>query len=110
NPPWIHPNADESGYYRWTVPTAMLEKLAADAPRFLSPRERVGLLANLRALLDSGGLDVDQYLGFLLDFAADADPEVVSAAATGIAALRATFVTPQNRDEFAAYVRSAVGP
>jgi alanyl aminopeptidase len=55
-PAWIHPNAGETGYYRWQVPPAMLTALADGAPGTLSPRERVGFLGNLAALLNGGAL------------------------------------------------------
>ena len=47
-PVWIHPNADERGYYRWSVPPAMLERMLRDAGSALNVRERVGLLPSSR--------------------------------------------------------------
>jgi aminopeptidase N len=107
-PAWIHPNADERGYYRWSVPAAMLAAMASDAPRDLSPRERVGFLGNLRALLDAGQVHGDQYLTMLASFAADPDPEVVSTVVGAMGAV--TFVTPETRQGFAAYVRRSLEP
>src|SRR5207245_1619649 len=37
---WLHPNAGESGYYRWQVAPQMLSALADAAPTSLDPRAR----------------------------------------------------------------------
>ncbi|HYS78940.1 MAG TPA: M1 family metallopeptidase, partial [Candidatus Dormibacteraeota bacterium] len=39
---WLHPNAGESGYYRWQVAPQVLSALADAAPKSLDARERVG--------------------------------------------------------------------
>ncbi len=52
-PKWIYPNADENGYYLWTLPSQDLEKLTTTYRGALSVQEKVGLLNNLRALLKS---------------------------------------------------------
>ena len=36
---WIHPNADERGYYRWSLPAAALDDLSARASSGLTTRE-----------------------------------------------------------------------
>src|SRR6185369_8995457 len=98
------PNSEERGYYRWSVPTAMLMEMANDGPRHLSTRERVGFVGNLRALLDAGQVHGDQFLGVLARFADDPDPLVVTAVLTGLTAMRYPFVTPDTRGPFAAYL------
>jgi len=109
-PAWIHPNSEERGYYRWSVPTAMLMEMANDGPRHLSTRERVGFVGNLRALLDAGQVHGDQFLGVLARFADDPDPLVVTAVLTGLTAMRYPFVTPDTRGPFAAYLRHTLWP
>jgi alanyl aminopeptidase len=109
-PAWSHPNADERGYYRWSAPASMLSALATEAPRALSPRERVGFLGNLRALLDAGQVHGDQYLAMLASFANDPDPQVVATVVAAMGTLQSPFVTPETRSGFAAYVRRSLEP
>lgn len=106
---WVYPNAGEDGYYRWSLPAPMLQKLAT-APGDLSPSERVGLVGNLSALLDAGTLDGGAYLGLLRLLARDPEPEVVDAVLTGLRRVKATFVTTQTEEPFAAYVRQTLTP
>ncbi len=109
-PAWIHPNAGETGYYRWQVPPAMLSALAEDAPKTLSPRERVGYLGNLAALLDGGALKGDDYLRLLRRFASDPDPKVVEAVLAGLEKVKEAFVVADLKEPFVAYVRSTLAP
>ncbi len=109
-PVWIQPNADERGYYHWSVPSTMLAPLAEGVRQVGSPRERVGFLGNLRALLDAGQIDGATYLDELERFSGDRDPQVVAAVVTAITALRHPFVTLETRDAFAAWVRRTMWP
>ncbi len=107
-PPWIQLNADQTGYYRWRVDGDAMSRLAEEAARVLSPRERYGFLLNASALLKSGAMPGDEYAKLLLAFGADPDPSVVSAVATGVAAIRLYFVTDEMETPFASYVRRAL--
>ncbi len=109
-PAWVHPNADERGYYRWSVPSAMLQTLAGSGPQVLNPRERVGLLNNLSALLDAGLLAGDDYLRTLGRFSDDRQPEVVSALIGGLEKVQRVFVTASLRGPFAITVRKMLRP
>ena len=109
-PAWIHPNAGETGYYRWQVPPAMLAALAADAPRSLSPRERVGYLGNLAALLDGGALKGDDYMKLLGRFANDPEPRVVGAVLDGLEKVKEAFVVPELQGAFVSYLRATLAP
>jgi cytosol alanyl aminopeptidase len=106
---WVYPNAGETGYYRWSVPAPMLEKLAASSAS-LSLGERVGLVGNLRALLEGGGLGSDAYLGLLAVLARDPEPEVVAAVLSGLERVKEAFVTPELEAPFAAYVHTTLAP
>jgi len=107
---WLVPNAGASGCYRWSLPADRLAALAAVADRELSPAERVELLGNSGALLDAGALGVVDYVGVLRRFAADPDPEVASAALSGLETVRTTFVTEELEEEFAQFVRVTLAP
>ena len=109
-PAWLHPNADESGYYRWSLPAAAQRALAEGGQRTMTVRERVGFIGNASALLDAGAVRGDEYLELLLAFARDPEPEVVSAVVGALGKVKTAFVTPEREAAFATYVRRLLGP
>ncbi len=110
NPQWIYPHANAAGYYRWQMSDDELAALAKRATSVLQPRERLAFIGNLGALFRAGSLHGDTYLHLLENFASDTDPHVADALLNGIASVRATFDTAENRPRFAAYVRRTLGP
>jgi alanyl aminopeptidase len=107
---WILPNADQLGYFRWTIPTDMLDRLGEDAPTQLNVRERMGMLSNLWALLATDAIDAEDFLGALDGMSSDSDPGVINALLDQLGNVRQTFITPDLRDEFAIYVRTLLSP
>jgi len=107
---WLFPSADGAGYYRWDVPAADLDQLAAHAAERLTPSERIAFLGNLAALLDGGRIDGARYLKVLAPFGSDAEPEVLDAALAGLEKLELPFLDETTRAGFGSYVRSAFGP
>ncbi|HYQ96594.1 MAG TPA: M1 family metallopeptidase, partial [Candidatus Eisenbacteria bacterium] len=109
-PLWVNPNGAAAGYYRWSVPPEGMLRLAGGAAEIMSPKERVGFLGNLRALLNAGILHGDDYLELTARFADDPDPEVISALMDNVDLVRHVFVTRDLADPYAAYVRRTLGP
>jgi alanyl aminopeptidase len=109
-PAWIHPNAHESGYYRWSVPREAFLSLGRQPAGVLDVPERIGLLGNASALLDAGQLAGDAYVGLLETFAADPDPHVVATVVDGLVNVRRTFYGGQDDAAFAAFVRRTLRP
>jgi len=109
-PEWIHPNVNEQGYCRWKIPSEMLRSMTRNAPEHLNTRERIGLLANLSALLDAGEVRGDEYLQVLADFAADPHPGVVGGVLDALAKVRQVFLTPDLAPAFASFLRCVVRP
>ena len=107
---WAYPNVDERGYYRWSAPPDLLKRLVASAGSVLEPRERVGLVGNLGALVQGGVLHGDDYLGLIGPLAGDPQPEVVKAVLVGLRGVRRAFVQSGLEEAFAAYVRRTLGP
>jgi aminopeptidase N len=107
---WVHPNADEIGYYRWSVPTPVLHALAEGGETAMTDRERVGFIGNASSLLDAGALRGDDFLRLLAPFARDSQPDVVSAVVTSLGKVKRAFVTPELEAPFAAYVRQTLDP
>ena len=107
---WILPNANQDGYYRWKVPADMLERLGKDAARSLNVRERMGLLTNLWALLADEQIEAAEFMAALMSLSADTDPAVLAAILDQLGSIRQTFITPELREPFAAYVRDVLTP
>jgi alanyl aminopeptidase len=109
-PAWIHPNADEAGYYRWSVPPAVFARLTADSPGMLDTRERVGFVGNASALLKAGQLRGDDYVRVLEGFASDPEPEVVDSVVSGLETIRETFFAEGREAALAPFVRGILAP
>jgi alanyl aminopeptidase len=107
---WVHPNANERGYYRWSVPSATRRAIAEGGERVMTVRERVGFVGNASALLDAGSLRGDEYLQLLLPFARDPDPQVVGAVVDALEKVKRAFVTAELEATFAGYVRGLLAP
>jgi aminopeptidase N len=109
-PVWIHPNAGESGYYRWSVQHAMWMSLVENAASVLDVPERIALAGSIAALMDAGQIKGDEYLQVLERLAADPRPEVAQAVAGAIWKVQGAFVTPELEDAFPVYVRRVLRP
>jgi alanyl aminopeptidase len=106
-PSWIDPNADASGYYRWSVPDAMLDSLVAHR-RQLTPRERIDLVAGLGAQLRAGALHGDRFLSLAAPLANDPAPEVVRAVVGVLNDLWAPLTTERDAEAFQGFLRSTL--
>lgn len=80
---WIHPNADERGYYRWSLDAAGLARLTS-ARESLSLRERMGLGYALASQLGAGTLSGDAVLQSLGGLTNDSHPRVVASSLSAI--------------------------
>ncbi len=109
-PEWVMPNGGGHGYFAWSAPGAMIEKLASHAPRDLSAPERVSFLGNLDLLLEAGEVHGDSYLAALARFGGDPEPEVVSNVVSSLAGVRRAFIPDSLKASFAPYVRQVLQP
>jgi alanyl aminopeptidase len=107
---WILPNADQRGYFRWSIPDEMLEQLGEDASSHLNVRERMGLLTNLWALLGADKLDGDEYLAAMQSLSMDTDADVLRALVGELGDFRQTFITPDLQPQFAVFINDMLGP
>jgi alanyl aminopeptidase len=101
---WLLPNAEAAGYYRFELPRRELDALVAAAGE-LTPAERIGLVGNLRALLQAGSLPGDSYLEALGRLAADREPAVLRAVAGALESAREGLVPPAARTDYASFLR-----
>ena len=107
---WVLPDADSWGYYRWSVPDEMMRRLAGDDHQALAERERIGFLSNAYALLTAGALGGGDYLALLADYAEDPEPEVMTNVVDSLGRVRTAFVADDLRQDYAAWVRTSLGP
>ncbi len=107
---WVLPNAGMHGYFRWSVPPRMLDRLVGGASDYLDARERVGLIGELSAMLDAAVIGGDDYLRYLNSFADDPDPQVIGTLLGALEKVREAFVTGSNEEIFALYVQRTLGP
>jgi aminopeptidase N len=77
-PDWVFANANAGGYYRVLYQGDLLKRILQDDARSLELSERVSLIGNLSALVDSGNMSLGDALGLMSRLARDPDREVVS--------------------------------
>lgn len=107
---WIHPNAGETGYYRWSLALPELRALAARSPDARPARERVALPDHLAALLAAGELGADAFLAALEPLFDDPEPRVVRAALEALEPAREAWATGGAAADFSAWLRHALAP
>jgi aminopeptidase N len=102
-PRWIYPNADERGYFRFALPREGLTALVKGA-RSLPPAERLGLVADTSALVETGDADADALLDLLEALRGERDRRVVDQMILALARLGRGAVDDASRPAFRALV------
>jgi len=110
NVDWVYPNAEQGGYYRWKVPTRMLQPLVNDAQQLLTPMERMGLLSNLTAMLHADDLPADEHLAALALFNTERDPYVLEILDDQVALVKDALVSDEHKTDFTTFVGNLLGP
>jgi aminopeptidase N len=77
-PPWVDANDQADGYYRVAYKGGLLDKLTAGGAKQLSVPERVSLLGDVRALVDSGDVSPADALAMVPKFSDQTDRNVVT--------------------------------
>lgn len=111
-PAWIHPNADNRGYYLWRLidQKGPVDLRAAFAKAKLSDAERAALPGLLWAMVDANALPVATFLdmhGLLLT---DPHRVVVEGALAGLARIDAIAVDDAARPAWGAWLRARLKP
>ncbi len=87
-PDWVHPNADEVGYYHWRLPDDAMRALTSRHVAALTPRERVALQGHLSALVAAEALGAEAFYDIALSLATQEDPALARQGVGAIAGLR----------------------
>jgi alanyl aminopeptidase len=109
-PDWLLPNADASGYYRWTLPFEDLRKLTGKAYSRLNARERIALADDVRAAIHSGKLSFADGMAVIAPMAADPDPQVASVPLEILTAARDDLIPEASRELVEEWGRKLYGP
>jgi alanyl aminopeptidase len=102
-PRWVHPNADEAGYYRFALDAPSLRALAA-ARGSLSDRERMALPSHAWTMVQAGRMTPDVLFDLLAALAADRSREVVEQVIGVLYPVRDALVDDAHLPAFRAWV------
>jgi cytosol alanyl aminopeptidase len=107
-PRWIYPNAGERGYFHFALPKESLAALTR-ASRKLATAERMGLVANTWALVQSGDVDADALFDVIQAMHADPDRRVVEQVLATLSRASGALVDDASRIAFRALVSKLFG-
>lgn len=106
---WVYPTIGGHGYFVWGQPSEAMQALLADAPKVLSPIERLSLVLDLGLLQQSGQVKLGTKLRWFTALEGETHPQVVAAMANDAEQLR-YLVDEAQRDALAAYLRATFRP
>jgi aminopeptidase N len=107
-PTWLAPNEDHRGYYRYAMTSDDLRRLwrasSADV------RARVGFLGNAWGLVQSGDLELVEFLDYLEEAAGSRDLETTTVVVEFVDRIALTVVDEASRASFSRWVSGVFGP
>lgn len=106
---WLYPNAEEKGYYRWTLPPAPMTELA-DQVSELGIRNRIGFIRNLESLFSAGEIRADSYLEILASFSTDPSPEVRQTIVNHLSDFAVGMIPPDLDEAYGAFLFTVFSP
>ncbi|WP_168210491.1 M1 family metallopeptidase [Persicimonas caeni] len=109
-PAWIHPNADEAGYYHWKLPGDHFVALAKDYRDALSMPEKVALLPHAKALVEAHGLAYGDYLKLVEHMAREDHRVIVGQVIDALYGIDEHAVDETNRAQFTAWAKKIIDP
>jgi cytosol alanyl aminopeptidase len=107
-PAWVHPNANASGYYRFSLPDDKLLALARASAK-LTPADRLAVLSNGWAMVRAGKTGVETVLKMLPAFDKETNHEVLGAEIEVLTAISDTVIDEKSRAGFRKYVAARLG-
>ena len=108
--PFFYANAAAKGYYRTAYTPAQFGAIVAKAESSLTPPERIGLLGDRWALVQSGQVAVGDYLDLVMAVKGDSSAAVLDTAHQEIKKIDSEIAGEEDRAELAAVLRRQFGP
>ncbi len=108
-PVWIHPNANEAGYYRYSLGVRAGKGIERTGWAELNDAERLGLASNMRAGLQSGLHEVKRAVRLMAKLADDERAPVVRQVVGALRELGVAAQSTTSRTAYAAYIRELFG-
>jgi alanyl aminopeptidase len=108
-PEWLLANEGEGGYYRVLYRGDLLDRVLSDRGSRLSVAERVSVLGDVSALVDTGELTPAKALALVEPFSQDPDWRVVSEAVRATDILRSPVVANELHPNAARFLRKMFG-
>jgi aminopeptidase N len=108
--PMLYVNGGGKGYYRTEYTPEQLKAIVAKAETALTPPEKIGLLGDRWALVQSGEGTVGGYLDLVLQLKADPNAAVLDIVHQQLDQINAKIATEQDRSGLAAMVRREFEP
>jgi alanyl aminopeptidase len=109
-PQWIHPNANQSGYYHATLPLGALSTLAKQPRDVLTVRERVGVLLDAWALVESGVVSAGDFLSLTELYRGDPEQATWQRIVDSLELLDDEVVSAAERPALSAFAKRLLAP
>lgn len=107
---WLHPNADEKGYYRWRLSPEDTVALVTANRQALTLPERVALPSHLSALLEAGMMDARTYMKGLEALSEEEHRIIVRGVVSNLGFLDRRGVPEAQREAFQVWARGLIAP
>ena len=108
--PFFYANAAAKGYYRTVYTPAQLSAITARAESSMTPPERIGLLGDRWALVQSGQADVGDFLTLIMALKEDSSAAVLDTAHQQIQKIDSEIASDEDRAALAAVLQRQFGP
>ena len=108
-PAWILPNDRQAGYYHVNYPANLMRQLLTGDGHALTTAERVGVLGDVKALVDSGQMAPKVGLSMLPELSRDPERQVVEGALSIARLVKSRAVPDDLQAKGAAYLREVFG-
>ncbi|MEO6326715.1 MAG: M1 family metallopeptidase [Thermoanaerobaculia bacterium] len=108
-PGWVLANEGEAGYFRTLYRGQLLQKLVRDQGKALTVPERMGVLGDIHALVQSGELAMADALALVPVFASDPSPQIVNLTAELVESLDDHLVSEETRPRYIQFIQKTFG-
>ncbi len=108
--PVFYANATGKGYYRTQYTPFQYAAITANTETALPPVARIGLLGDRWALVNSGQINIGEFLDLILSLKHDSSAAVIETVLNKINAIESRIANAQDRDQISAVIRHEFGP